>query len=405
MDPTPPRSGRRRRRREYLLALEEERRKIQVFQRELPLCLELVTQTIEGMRSQVDGGSEETVSDHGPVLEELMPLKPSLSLSISSEEHESGAGAGKREEAAETPPPEATKQQATPDWLRSVQLWSQEPQQRPSPPPSPQQPLCKPVALSARKAGGAFQPFEKQKKRAEAPASSATTAAAVVGDSSDGAPADTDAAGRRPRSADKETSGDAEDKGSDRKDGKGGGEEGQSQAQAPARKPRRCWAPELHRRFLQALQQLGGSHVATPKQIRELMKVDGLTNDEVKSHLQKYRLHTRRPNAAATVQSTGTSTAPAPPVPQFIVVGGIWVPPPPEYAAAAAQPAGGNAPGTTTTTAAGTVYAPVATLPSGVQRPRQGPPRQSSGCSDGRRSGDASSGSPAVSSSSHTTSA
>lgn len=28
------------------------------------------------------------------------------------------------------------------------------------------------------------------------------------------------------------------------------------------------------------------SAVATPKQIRELMKVDGLTNDEVKSHLQ-----------------------------------------------------------------------------------------------------------------------
>lgn len=31
--------------------------------------------------------------------------------------------------------------------------------------------------------------------------------------------------------------------------------------------------------------------VATPKQIRELMKVDGLTNDEVKSHLQ-VRVHT-----------------------------------------------------------------------------------------------------------------
>ena len=26
------------------------------------------------------------------------------------------------------------------------------------------------------------------------------------------------------------------------------------------RKARRCWSPELHRRFLQALQQLGGSH-------------------------------------------------------------------------------------------------------------------------------------------------
>ncbi|EPS61273.1 hypothetical protein M569_13525, partial [Genlisea aurea] len=61
------------------------------------------------------------------------------------------------------------------------------------------------------------------------------------------------------------------------------------------RKARRCWSPELHQRFLHALQRLGGSNLATPKQIRETMKVDGLTNDEVKSHLQKYRLHSRRP--------------------------------------------------------------------------------------------------------------
>ena len=37
--------GARRRFRDYLLALEEERRKIHVFQRELPLCLDLVTQS------------------------------------------------------------------------------------------------------------------------------------------------------------------------------------------------------------------------------------------------------------------------------------------------------------------------------------------------------------------------
>ena len=98
------------------------------------------------------------------------------------------------------------------------------------------------MALSVRKAG---RP--------------ATTTAAVIRDSSDGAPANTDTAEKRPRNADKETSGDAKDKGSGKKGSKGG-EEGQSQAQAPARKPRRCWAPELHRRFLQALQQLGGSH-------------------------------------------------------------------------------------------------------------------------------------------------
>ncbi|KAK4752126.1 hypothetical protein SAY87_020924 [Trapa incisa] len=77
-----------------------------------------------------------------------------------------------------------------------------------------------------------------------------------------------------------------------------------SRSEAPqqsARKQRRCWSPELHRRFVNALQQLGGSQAATPKQIRELMQVEGLTNDEVKSHLQKYRLHTRRlPIAAAS---------------------------------------------------------------------------------------------------------
>ncbi|KAM1810611.1 hypothetical protein ACFX12_027353 [Malus domestica] len=72
------------------------------------------------------------------------------------------------------------------------------------------------------------------------------------------------------------------------------------QQQQPLRKPRRCWSPELHRRFVDALQQLGGTE-ATPKQIRELMQVEGLTNDEVKSHLQKYRLHIRKlpPSAAA----------------------------------------------------------------------------------------------------------
>ncbi|KAK4262270.1 hypothetical protein QN277_027852 [Acacia crassicarpa] len=71
------------------------------------------------------------------------------------------------------------------------------------------------------------------------------------------------------------------------------------------RKQRRCWSPELHRRFVDALQQLGGAQVATPKQIRELMQVEGLTNDEVKSHLQKYRLHVRRLPASTINQGDG----------------------------------------------------------------------------------------------------
>ncbi|CAA0840925.1 Homeodomain-like superfamily protein [Striga hermonthica] len=55
------------------------------------------------------------------------------------------------------------------------------------------------------------------------------------------------------------------------------------------KKRRRCWSPELHRLFVYALQNLGGAEVATPKQIREHMKVEDLTNDEVKSHLQDSR--------------------------------------------------------------------------------------------------------------------
>ncbi|KAK7400836.1 hypothetical protein VNO78_12143 [Psophocarpus tetragonolobus] len=85
-----------------------------------------------------------------------------------------------------------------------------------------------------------------------------------------------------------------------------------SSLQQTARKQRRCWSPELHRRFVNALQKLGGSQAATPKQIRELMQVDGLTNDEVKSHLQKYRLHTRRVPAS-------TSNQPV------VVLGGLWM--------------------------------------------------------------------------------
>ncbi|CAH9057660.1 unnamed protein product [Cuscuta europaea] len=67
-----------------------------------------------------------------------------------------------------------------------------------------------------------------------------------------------------------------------------------SSLQQAFRKQRRCWSAELHKRFVSVLHQLGGPQVATPKQIRELMQVEGLTNDEVKSHLQKYRLHIRR---------------------------------------------------------------------------------------------------------------
>ncbi|KAI5008771.1 hypothetical protein ZWY2020_009819 [Hordeum vulgare] len=388
------RDGARRRLRDYLLALEEERRKIHVFQRELPLCLDLVTQTIEGMKSQMGGAaSEETVSDHdGPVLEEFIPLKPSLSPSSSDDETSTHAPAPVSNAKAETPPPTPTPtpetKKAMPDWLQSAQLstWS-EPQQS----SSLQKVLpCRPVALNATRTGGAFHPFEKEKQpEAELPASSTTAPAssALVGDSGDKATSDTEV-------HDKDSK-DATEKDTDKD------KEGQSSQ--PNRKPRRCWAPELHRRFLQALQQLGGSHVATPKQIRELMKVDGLTNDEVKSHLQKYRLHTsRRPSS--TAQSSGAATT-TQPTPQFFVVGScIWVPQQ-EYAAAAAAAAAATDATNVAPGSANKVYAPTATLPSGLKPHSK---EQSSRRSEGPMSGDtggvnSDSDNPAMSSSSSQT--
>ncbi|CAL9762661.1 unnamed protein product [Musa acuminata subsp. burmannicoides] len=332
-------SGRGQRCHDCIRALEEERRKIEAFQRELPLCLQLVTRAIECVREQM--GDDESVND-APVLEEFIPLKPSLA-STSSE------GTSEAKKAAMVGGLE-TK----PDWLRSVQLWDQQPDTV-----LKVEPPKKPMAVSLKKTGGAFQPFEREKHATTPPA--ATAAASNFTTSRGGG------------------------------DSSRGGEMEKKEEQSPVhRKARRCWSPELHHLFLHALERLGGSHVATPKQIREMMDVDGLTNDEVKSHLQKYRLHTRRPNPADQSSSSR---------PQFVLVGGLVVPP--------ASPPGGNG----ACAPPNGIYAPVASRPTGLrsqQRLRSGirPSHSGGRCSEAATSmGDDDSASPTTSASSQTTTA
>ncbi|CAA3015875.1 myb family transcription factor PHL8-like [Olea europaea subsp. europaea] len=55
-------------------------------------------------------------------------------------------------------------------------------------------------------------------------------------------------------------------------------------------KPRLKWTQELHQRFVDAVEQLGGADKATPKSLMRMMDIHGLTLYHLKSHLQKYRL-------------------------------------------------------------------------------------------------------------------
>lgn len=59
------------------------------------------------------------------------------------------------------------------------------------------------------------------------------------------------------------------------------------------KKLRVVWSIELHRKFVAAVNQLGIDK-AVPKRVLDLMNVEGLTRENVASHLQKYRLYLRR---------------------------------------------------------------------------------------------------------------
>jgi two-component response regulator (ARR-B family) len=73
-----------------------------------------------------------------------------------------------------------------------------------------------------------------------------------------------------------------------RGDGEGKNEEGHEDS-SNLKKPRVVWSAELHQQFVTAVNTLGIDK-AVPKRILDLMGVQGLTRENVASHLQKYRL-------------------------------------------------------------------------------------------------------------------
>ncbi|GJZ36762.1 transcription factor HHO3-like protein [Tanacetum coccineum] len=308
---------------DHIGALEEERRKIQVFQRELPLCLDLVSQAIERCREEMSEtrfdrfGDQQRCRDHlAPVLEEFIPIKPTLSRNEDDNENKQ---VSKKSNIICSKDSSCSLSKKS-DWLTSAQLSIQE-----SNPPIEEDFLSKNMLLKEESRNGcdAFLHIRK-KKSCVAPLPS-LNCADMIKTASVSSSLDTDGGGS---------------------DGGGGGCNDEDKGHSN-KKERRCWSSELHRRFLHALQQLGGAYVATPKQIKELMKVEGLTNDEIKSHLQKYRLHTRRLNP--TIHNT----------PQLVVVGRIWMPPLDYTTKAPSSPLTDNANNIK-------VYAPKGSLPPSI---------------------------------------
>uniref|UniRef100_A0A5B6YVB1 Putative two-component response regulator ARR12 n=1 Tax=Davidia involucrata TaxID=16924 RepID=A0A5B6YVB1_DAVIN len=86
-----------------------------------------------------------------------------------------------------------------------------------------------------------------------------------------------------------------------RKDEEEDYEEDEEENEDPAsqKKPRVVWSIELHRKFVAAVNQLG-IEKAVPKRILDLMNVEGLSRENVASHLQKYRLYLKRISSVAT---------------------------------------------------------------------------------------------------------
>ncbi|XP_040385422.1 transcription factor HHO6-like [Oryza brachyantha] len=295
---------------ECIRSLEAEKAKMEVFRRELPISVHLIADVIEWFKDELE--QQQRLRRRAEA--EAVPAPELCAPPLPSPKRKAAAAEGVKAEA------DANDKRS---WMSSAQLWT-----------------CGSHTSTSTSNGGSVKKQQHQQKvsnafmpladspafaksseeagvAAPAGAGGATPLPPAVPDLSLSSRGATDAPCPAAPSATSSAVTDA------------AGAAAAAQRQQPLqRKARRCWSPELHRRFVAALQRLGGPQTATPKQIRELMKVDGLTNDEVKSHLQKYRLHTRRASDGASGcdnQMAGGHGH------------GLWPPPPPSEQYTASQ--------------------------------------------------------------------
>nr|XP_016453607.1 PREDICTED: uncharacterized protein LOC107777947 [Nicotiana tabacum] len=245
---------------DYVKRLEDEMKKIDSFKRELPLCLLLVNDAIMALREESTQYKKPIVK---PVFEESIPLKK---ISLKDDKVEMNKDNDSREKMS---------------WMSSVQLWDSDPQNpntdiHNSKKSSKSEP--KKIPPQGGDNSGSYDPFQSCKSRNMGKAFSPFNGYS-------GFPVKVD------RKEDKDdlpgltlpTPGikNLEDSMINGLSSKPRDNSVTSsiivsyrsnihitsqlqQQQQTARKQRRCWSPELHRRFIDALKQLGGSQAATP---------------------------------------------------------------------------------------------------------------------------------------------
>ncbi|EFH43238.1 hypothetical protein ARALYDRAFT_490936 [Arabidopsis lyrata subsp. lyrata] len=225
----------------YVGKLEEERKKIDAFKRELPLCMLLLNEEIVFLCVAIEALNEEA--------------RKGSSVMASNGKFDEREGAK----------PETDKK----SWMSSAQLWISNPNSQLQSTNEEEDRCVSQNPFQTCNQGGAFLPFNRPPPPPPpAPLSLMTPTSDMMMDCSR-----IEQNHHHHHQFNKPSS---------------------QSHHIQKKEQRRRWSQELHRKFVDALHRLGGPQVATPKQIRDLMKVDGLTNDEVKSHLQKYRMHIRK---------------------------------------------------------------------------------------------------------------
>ncbi|CAL9090261.1 unnamed protein product, partial [Musa textilis] len=197
---------------ESIRILEEEKRKIEAFKRELPLCIHLLGEVIDGLKKETErcgGGC------FGRVLEEFLPVESRV-------EEDGGVQVDDKM-----------------NWMSSAQLWSDNYGENDISPRNHEEKENLFSECKSPGGGGAFLPFG---------------APSTVSASSEEKKPARRVCGRGPKSV-----GRAPESWSSPAPATACGHLGFQSQHRPSRKARRCWSQELHRRFTLAIRQLGGA--------------------------------------------------------------------------------------------------------------------------------------------------